>query len=249
MLIDSHCHLNYLDNPEEAVERAKEAGVTSCLCISVDEAGFSGVKALATRYANIWATAGVHPDAAGGNLEWIEAELAHERVVAVGETGLDYLHADSASAQARQREAFALQLCLGVRHNMPVVVHTRQAEKDTLDLLQAHMGVEGVLHCFTESWSMAKQALDQGFYISISGIVTFKNAENVRDVAAKVPADRLLIETDSPWLAPVPKRGKTNEPAYVAHTAAFLAELRQTPLETLCQETADNFVRLFGCGS
>ena len=120
MLIDSHCHLNYLDNPEEAVERAKEAGVTSCLCISVDEAGFSGVKALATRYANIWATAGVHPDAAGGNLEWIEAELAHERVVAVGETGLDYLHADNASAQARQREAFALQLCLGVRHNMPV---------------------------------------------------------------------------------------------------------------------------------
>ena len=131
---------------------------------------------------------------------------------------------------------------------MPVVVHTRQAEKDTLDLLQAHAGVKGVLHCFTESWSMAKQALDQGFYVSISGIVTFKNAANVRDVAAKVPADRLLIETDSPWLAPVPKRGKTNEPAYVAHTAEFLAELRQTPVEKLRQETADNFVRLFGCG-
>ena len=248
MLIDSHCHLNYLDDPEEAIRRAREAGVTTCLCISVDEAGFSAVKSLATRHADIWATAGVHPDAAEDNLEWIEAELAHERVVAVGETGLDYLHADDASAQARQREAFALQLDLAIRHDMPVVVHTRQAEKDTLDLLRAHRGVKGVLHCFTESWSMAKEALDQGFYVSISGIVTFKNAANVRDVAAKVPADRLLIETDSPWLAPVPKRGKTNEPAYVAHTAKFLAELRQTPVETLRQETADNFIRLFGCG-
>jgi TatD DNase family protein len=248
MLIDSHCHLNYLDDPQEAIGRAREAGVTACLCISVDEAGFSAVKSLASRHADIWATAGVHPDAAEDNLEWIEAELAHERVVAVGETGLDYLHADDASAQARQREAFALQLDLAIRHDMPVVVHTRQAEKDTLDLLQAHRGVKGVLHCFTESWSMAKEALDQGFYVSISGIVTFKNAANVRDVAAKVPADRLLIETDSPWLAPVPKRGKTNEPAYVAHTAEFLAELRQTPVETLRQETADNFIRLFGCG-
>jgi TatD DNase family protein len=146
MLIDSHCHLNYLDDPEEAIGRAREAGVTTCLCISVDEAGFSAVKSLATRHADIWATAGVHPDAAEGNLEWIEAELTHERVVAVGETGLDYLHADDASAQARQREAFALQLDLGIRHDMPVVVHTRQAEKDTLDLLQAHRGVKGVLH-------------------------------------------------------------------------------------------------------
>lgn len=249
MLIDSHCHLNYLDNPEEAIERARDAGVTTCLCISVDEAGFGAVKSLASRHADIWATAGVHPDAAAGNLEWIEAELGHERVVAVGETGLDYLHADDAETQARQREAFALQLDLGVRYEMPVVVHTRQAEKDTLDLLQAHRGVEGVLHCFTESWSMAKQALDLGFYVSISGIVTFKNAENVRDVAAKVPADRLLIETDSPWLAPVPVRGKTNEPAYVAHTAEFLATLRQTPVENLRQETADNFKRLFGCGA
>ena len=248
MLIDSHCHLNYLDDPEEAIDRARDAGVTTCLCISVDEAGFPAVKSLATRHADIWATAGVHPDAADGNLEWIEPELAHERVVAVGETGLDYLHADDPGTKARQREAFALQLDLGVRHDMPVVVHTRQAEKDTLDLLQAHAGVKGVLHCFTESWSMAKQALDQGFYVSISGIVTFKNAANVRDVAAKVPADRLLIETDSPWLAPVPKRGKTNEPAYVAHTAEFLAELRHTPVEKLRQETADNFVRLFGCG-
>lgn len=248
MLIDSHCHLNYLDDPEDAIVRAREAGVTSCLCISVDEAGFAGVKSLADKHDDIWATAGVHPDAADGNLDWIEGQLSHERVVAVGETGLDYLHATDENPQRRQREAFALQLSLAVKHKMPAVVHTRQAEKDTLDLLRAHSGVRGVLHCFTESWSMAKQALDLGFYISISGIVTFKNAESVREVAAKVPADRLLVETDSPWLAPVPKRGKTNEPAYVAHTAAFLSSLRQTTEAELHVQTGENFVRLFGCG-
>ena len=248
MLIDSHCHLNYLDDPEAAIHRAREAGVTACLCISVDEAGFTGVKALADVHADVWATAGVHPDAAQGNLDWIEQALVDERVVAVGETGLDYLHAGTATDQARQREAFALQLGLGVKHQMPVVVHTRQAEQDTLNLLRAHQGVAGVLHCFTESWSMAKQALDLGFYISISGIVTFKNAANVREVAAKVPAERLLIETDAPWLAPVPRRGKINEPAFVAHTAEFLAGLRDTPVERLRTETAENFVRLFNCG-
>lgn len=248
MLIDSHCHLNYLDDPEAAIHRAREAGVTACLCISVDEAGFTGVKALADVHADVWATAGVHPDAAPGNLDWIEQALVDERVVAVGETGLDYLHAGTATDQARQREAFALQLGLGVKHQMPVVVHTRQAEQDTLNLLRAHQGVAGVLHCFTESWSMAKQALDLGFYISISGIVTFKNAANVREVAAQVPAERLLIETDAPWLAPVPRRGKINEPAFVAHTAEFLAGLRDTPVERLRTETAENFVRLFNCG-
>lgn len=248
MLIDSHCHLNYLDDPEQAIMRAREAGVTTCLCISVDEAGFTGVMALASNHDDIWATAGVHPDAAAGNLDWIEGALAAPRVVAVGETGLDYMHGTDAATQSRQREAFDLQLGLGVSHNLPTIVHTRAAEEDTLSLLRAHPDARGVLHCFTESWSMAKQALDQGFYISISGIVTFKNAENVREVAVKVPADRLLIETDAPWLAPVPKRGKTNEPAYVAHTAAFLADLRQSSTEELSQQTSDNFIQLFGCG-
>lgn len=248
MLIDSHCHLNYLDDPEDALARARGNGVTSCLCISVDEAGFPDVKHFASRHCDVWATAGVHPDAASGNLDWIETELADERVVAVGETGLDYFHSDDTLIQARQREAFSLQLGLAVKHALPVVVHTRQAEKDTLDLLRAYSGVAGVLHCFTESWAMAKQALDLGFYISISGIVTFKNAENVREVAARVPTDRLLVETDAPFLAPVPKRGKPNEPAFVTHTTAFLAELRETTAEQLGEQTSRNFVRLFGCG-
>jgi TatD DNase family protein len=137
---------------------------------------------------------------------------------------------------------------LGAKHALPVIVHTRQAEVDTLDLLRAHAGAHGVLHCFTESWSMAKQALDMGYFISISGIVTFKNADNVREVAAQVPADRLLIETDAPFLAPVPKRGKTNEPAFVTYTAAFLAELRGVDVADLCEQTGQNFVQLFGCG-
>ena len=248
MLIDSHCHLNYLDDPDGAIERARQSGVTTCLCISVDEDGYAGVKALADTHEDVWATAGVHPDAAEGNLDWIEAELSQPRVVAVGETGLDYFHAEDPAVQARQREAFAHQLNLGAKHALPVIVHTRQAEVDTLDLLRAHAGAHGVLHCFTESWSMAKQALDMGFFISISGIVTFKNADNVREVAAQVPADRLLIESDAPFLAPVPKRGKTNEPAFVAHTAAFLAELRGVDVADLCEQTGQNFVQLFGCG-
>jgi TatD DNase family protein len=249
MLIDSHCHLNYLDDPEQAILRAREAGVTGCLCISVDEPGFASVMDLATNHADVWASAGVHPDAAGGNLDWIEGALVQPAVVAVGETGLDYLHNAEPAVQARQQQAFDLQLGLGVKHQLPVIVHTRAAEDDTLALLRGHPGSRGVLHCFTESWSMAKQALDLGFYISISGIVTFKNADNVREVAAKVPDDRLLVETDAPWLAPVPKRGKTNEPAFVAHTAEFLAELRQTSMHALCEQTSDNFVRLFGCGT
>lgn len=248
MLIDSHCHLNYLEDPEQAIVRARQAGVSSCLCISVDEAGFPDVMALASAHEDIWASAGVHPDAASGNLDWIEAALADPNVVAVGETGLDFLHATEAEVQNRQREAFALQLGLAVQHHLPAIVHTRAAEADTLGLLRDHPGVRGVLHCFTESWDMARQALDLGFYISISGIVTFKNAANVREVAAKIPHDRLLVETDCPWLAPVPKRGKTNEPAFVAHTAAFLAELRQTSTEALCEQTSQNFIQLFGCG-
>ena len=248
MLIDSHCHLNYLDDPNRAIERARQSGVSTCLCISVDEEGYAGVIGLANTHDDVWATAGVHPDAAHGNLHWIEDALSHDRVVAVGETGLDYFHASERVVQARQREAFAYQLDLAEKNVLPVIVHTRQAEADTLDLLRAYAGVRGVLHCFTESWSLAKHALDLGFFISISGIVTFKNAGNVREVARQVPADRLLIETDSPFLAPVPKRGKINEPAFVAHTAAFLAELRKLDVEVLCEQTGENFVRLFGCG-
>lgn len=246
MLVDSHCHLNYLDNPENALVDARARGVEGFLCIGVDKAGIDAVLNFAEHHADVWATAGLHPDAAvEQDWSWIEAHLDHDRVVAVGETGLDYFHAEAAEQQARQRESFDHQLHLAQRYDLPVVVHTRAAEEDTLSLLRAHPGVHGVLHCFTESWDMARQALDLGYYISISGIVTFRNGANVADVAARVPSDRLLVETDSPWLAPVPHRGQQNQPAFVVETAQFVAGLRGVDLETLAEFTSRNFRQLF----
>jgi TatD DNase family protein len=248
MLIDSHCHLNYLQAPEQALERARNAGVSGCLCISVERKRIKEVLSLAQEHKDVWATIGVHPDAAEESLDWIEANLSHDQVVAVGETGLDYLHDGSVKTKQRQREAFDFQLHLASKYKMPIVVHTRNAEKDTLALMDQYPLVVGVLHCFTESWDMAQKALEAGYYISISGIVTFKNAENVREIARKVPIERLLIETDSPWLAPVPYRGKQNEPAYVAETARFLADLRSIGLEELAFKTSENFFNLFKPG-
>jgi TatD DNase family protein len=246
LLVDSHCHLNYLDDPEGALTSARACGVERFLCIGVDEQGIAAVLNFAEHHPDVWATAGLHPDAAvDQDWSWIEAHLTHEKVVAVGETGLDYFHAKAADQQARQRESFDHQLHLSARHELPVVVHTRAAEADTLALLREHSGVRGVLHCFTESWEMARQALDLGYYISISGIVTFRNGANVADVAAKVPIDRLLVETDSPWLAPVPHRGLQNQPAFVVDTARFVAELRGMDLESFAEVTSQNFQQLF----
>ena len=245
MFIDSHCHLNYLHEPEQALQRARTAGVSTCLCISVEQKCINEILALAAAHDDVWASVGVHPDAAAESLDWIEANLSHPRVLAVGETGLDYLHDITAEAKLRQQEAFEFQLQLAQKHSLPIIVHTRNAQDDTLTLMAKYHNVEGVLHCFTESWEMAEQALEMGYYISISGIVTFRNAENVREVARRVPIERLLIETDAPWLAPVPNRGKDNEPAFVADTAKFLAELRDTSLQTLAAQTSDNFNTLF----
>lgn len=245
MLVDSHCHLNYLDNPAGRLASARARGIERFLCIGVDAAGIGAVLALAESEPDVWASVGLHPEAAAGATDWIRPLLEHPRVVAVGETGLDYFHAEDADVQRTQREKFAQQLALADEKSLPVVVHTRSAESDTLDLMRAYPGVIGVLHCFTESWSMAASALDLGWYVSISGIVTFRNGENVREVARQIPSDRLLIETDSPWLAPVPHRGKTNEPAFVADTAAFLSELRGCSLEELANCTTENFLRLF----
>ncbi len=245
MFIDSHCHLNYLQEPDEVLERARSAGVATCLCISVEQKRIGEVLALAERHNDVWASVGVHPDAAAESVDWIEAYLSHERVLAVGETGLDYLHDITEVAKLRQQESFDFQLQLAEKHNLPIIVHTRNAQTDTLALMQKYPEVEGVLHCFTESWDMAEQALKMGYYISISGIVTFKNAENVREVARRVPIERLLIETDAPWLAPVPNRGKDNEPAFVADTAKYLAELRGISLEELAARTSANFNSLF----
>ena len=245
MFIDSHCHLNYLQSASKALERARNCGVKGILCIGVDEAGIDEVLAIAQTHDDVWASVGMHPQRVQQEYAWIEEKLLTPGVVAVGETGLDYKTADSAEEHRMQLQAFEHQMDLAERFDLPVVIHTRDAQSDTLKMLENFPKVRGVLHCFTESWEMAERAIELGYFISISGIVTFAKAENVRAVAEKVPLDRLLIETDAPWLAPVPHRGKENEPAFVADTASFLAQLRGIDVDDLAQATSANFSRLF----
>ncbi len=254
VLIDSHCHLDRLDlaahggSLDAALDAARDAGVGHFLCIGVSADNAATVKALAERYADVDCSVGVHPldlePGAEPALDWLLAELAHPKVVAIGETGLDY-HYEPESA-ALQQASFRLHLEAARISGKPVIVHTREARADTLALLrEAALPQAGVLHCFTEDWEMAKAALDIGFYISLSGIVTFRNAEALREVARQVPADRLLVETDSPYLAPVPHRGKSNLPQYVREVAEYLAILRGVSIETLAEQTTANFKRLF----
>jgi TatD DNase family protein len=247
VLVDSHCHLNYLDDADASLAAARAVGVREFLCIGVNADTQPAVIQLAERHADVWASAGLHPESAGASvsLDWVREAARHERVVGIGETGLDYFKVDADDVRRNQRDSFAAHLDIARNASLPVIVHTRAAEADTLEILRLHRGTIGVLHCFTESWDLARGALDLGWYVSISGIVTFKNADNVRDVAARIPDDRLLVETDCPFLAPVPHRGKTNEPAFVTHTAQFLATLRGQTLEALAERTTDNFHRLF----
>ena len=254
MLIDSHCHLDRLDlsahggSLDAALAAARARGVGHFLCIGISADNAAAVKALSERYADVDCTVGVHPlDLQPGvapALDWLLAELNHPHVVAIGETGLDY-HYEPEAAEL-QRQAFRLHLQAAQLTGKPVIVHTREARADTLALLrEAALPQAGVLHCFTEDWPMAKAALDLGFYISLSGIVTFRNADALREVARQVPADRLLIETDAPYLAPIPNRGKPNLPEYVRDVAEFLAPLRGVTVDTLAEQTTQNFQRLF----
>ncbi|MCQ4257755.1 TatD family hydrolase [Stutzerimonas stutzeri] len=254
MLVDSHCHLDRLDLSahdgclDKALDAARECGVGHFLCIGVSADNTAAVKALAQRYKDVDCSVGVHPlDLKPGTepaLDWLLGELEAPGVVAIGETGLDY-HYEPEAAELQQ-ESFRLHLEAAQICGKPVIVHTRAARSDTLDLLrEAALTQAGVLHCFTEDWDMAKAALDLGFYISLSGIVTFRNADALRDVARRVPADRLLVETDSPYLAPIPYRGKSNLPQYVREVAEFLADLRGVDFETLASQTTANFKRLF----
>lgn len=254
MLIDSHCHLDRLDltahggSLDAALDAARAAGVGHFLCIGVSADNAATVKGLAERYADVDCAVGVHPldlePGAAPALDWLLGELAHPKVVAIGETGLDY-HYEPESA-GLQQASFRLHLEAARITGKPVIVHTREARADTLALLrEAALPQAGVLHCFTEDWEMARAALDIGFYISLSGIVTFRNAEALREVARQVPADRLLVETDSPYLAPVPHRGKPNLPQYVREVAEYLAVLRGVSYETLAEQTSSNFKRLF----
>lgn len=253
MFIDSHCHLNYnglVEDQAGVIARAGAAGVTGMLNISTREREWDDVVAVATRTPNIWASIGIHPHEADSHPQIDTAKLVsaakHDRVVAIGETGLDYYY--DHSDRARQRASFRAHIAAARETGLPLIVHTRDAEADTAEILADEMGkgaYSGVIHCFTASQSFAETALALGLYISISGIVTFKNARDLQTSAALVPDDRLLIETDSPFLAPVPHRGRPCEPAFVADTARFLAYLRGVPVDTLAAQTSANFFRLF----
>ena len=252
-LIDSHCHLNYeglAERQTEVLENARNRGVTGFLNISTRQREWDEVIAAAERNDDVWATVGVHPHEADAHPDLGAAALInaarHPRVVAIGECGLDYYY-DKSDRQA-QRERFQAHIDAARATGLPLVIHTRDAEDDTAEILTRAVGeggVAGVLHCFTGSADLARKALDLGFYISLSGIVTFKNAAELQETAKQVPGDRLLVETDAPFLAPVPNRGKTCEPAFVADTAAFVANLRGEEVEALAATTTANFFRLF----
>lgn len=253
-MIDSHCHLNYkglVEQQDAVIARARAAGVTGMLNISTREREWDDIIATAERHPGIWASVGIHPHEADDHPE-IDAQrliaaAAHPRVVGIGETGLDYYY--NHSDRARQQASFRSHIIASRETGLPLIVHTRDAEEDTLAILRDEMGkgaCPGLIHCFTASAEFADAALELGFYISISGIVTFRNAHALQQTAARLPLERLLIETDSPFLAPVPHRGKPCEPAYVADTARFLADLRGEAVENLIAATQANFFALFG---
>lgn len=253
MFVDSHCHLDRLEwdklalNLDQVITQAQRSQVEHMLCVSVSLAEFPAMKALVENYPCVSVSCGEHPlhETDKVDPQLLLALCQDKAVVAVGETGLDYFY--NPESKLVQQQAFAYHIDVARQVQKPLIVHTRDARADTLSLLKEHKAHEclGVLHCFTEDWETAKAALDLGFYISLSGIVTFRNADALRDVAKKVPADRLLIETDSPYLAPVPYRGKTNQPSYVSAVASCIAQQRHVSIELLAQQTTENFYRLF----
>jgi TatD DNase family protein len=255
MYVDSHCHLSFPGLAENVagIRRAmSEAGVDRALCICTTLDEFDRVHALATTYDNFWCTVGVHPDDADSREPTVNGllELARRpKVVAIGETGLDYyrLEGRSVADMEWQRERFRVHIAAARAASLPLVIHTRSASADTVRVLDEEQGADagGVFHCFTETADVARAALDRGFYISFSGILTFKTAEALRAVAAFVPLDRCLIETDSPYLAPVPFRGKVNSPAYVPYVARQLAAIKGLPVERVAEVTTHNFEQLF----
>ena len=253
MLVDSHCHLEYkglVEDQAGVLERAREAGVGAFLNISTKRAEWEQVVATANRESDVFASVGIHPHEADGHEDLGRAELLaateNERVIGIGETGLDYFY--EYSDREVQAKLFRMHIDVARETGLPVIIHTRDAEDDTYEILADEMekgAFPALIHCFTASAEFGRKVLDLGLTISISGIVTFKNAKDLQAAALEVPEDRLLVETDSPFLAPVPHRGKSCEPAYVADTARFLAELRGTEPERLAEQTTANFTRLF----
>jgi TatD DNase family protein len=256
MFIDSHCHLDF---PEfqarlpEVLSNMESSKVSHALCVSVDLPDFPNVLKLAQDHANLFASVGVHPDyedTPEPTLEFlVETALREPKIVAIGETGLDYFRMGDRSYESMewQRERFRTHIRASIASKKPLIIHTRSASDDTIRILKeegAHQ-IGGVMHCFTESYEVAKAAMEMGFFISFSGIVTFKSAKELQETCKQVPLDRMLIETDSPYLAPIPYRGKTNEPAWVSKVGEFIANLKDVPVETLAKQTSNNFYECF----
>ncbi|MBB3256704.1 TatD DNase family protein [Paraburkholderia bannensis] len=255
MFVDSHCHINFEGLAErlpQVLENMRAQDVTHALCVSVDLETLPSVLDIASRFENVYASVGVHPDHEDVQEPSVAdlVELAkHPKVVAIGETGLDYYRLGERTIEDMewQRERFRNHIRAAHATGKPLIIHTRASSEDTLRIMEEERAGEpgGVMHCFTEPWAIAERAIAQNFYISLSGIVTFKSATEVQDVARRVPLERLLIETDSPYLAPVPFRGKPNEPAYVSHVGRFIAQQRGLPDAELGAVTTQNFFRLF----
>lgn len=250
-IIDSHCHINFPELKDDLaglLDRMEKAGVTRALCVSVSLEAFPEVLGLAESYPNIYASVGVHPDHVEGeepDVERLISLSAHPKIVAIGETGLDYYRLEGDLEW--QRDRFRNHIRAAKQTGKPLIIHTREAGADTIRIMREEDAacVGGVMHCFTETWEVARAAMEMNFLISFSGILTFKNARALREVADKVPLESAMVETDSPYLAPVPHRGKTNEPAYVRYVAEELARIKGVPLETVAATTSANFRRLF----
>lgn len=249
MLIDSHCHLTYEIDPagvDAVIARARDAGVGIIICPTADPEDIPAAIKLADTRDNVFATIGIHPEHAGCSAaDYITDEiLAHPRVLGVGEIGLDY-HGDDVPARDAQIKLFTEQLEMARRGGLPVAIHTRDAEEDTAAILADFPEIGGVMHCFTSGWDLAKKMLDRGFYFSASGILTFKNAGDIRDTFAKIPDNRIVVETDSPYCAPVPYRGRVCEPAFVVETARVVAGIKNIPFEKFCDIVVENTKHLY----
>ncbi len=255
MFVDSHCHLDF---PEfqarlpEVLANMVTSKVSHALCVSVDIPDFPKVRQLAEEYSNLYASVGVHPDyedTPEPSIEFLVSEARHPKIIAIGETGLDYYRMGERSYDSMewQRERFRTHIRAAVASKKPLIIHTRSASADTLRILKEEGAdqVGGVMHCFTESTEVAKAAMEMGFYISFSGIVTFKSAKDLQETCRRVPLERMLIETDSPYLAPIPYRGKTNEPAWVSKVGEFVANLKGVPVDEVAERTSYNFFQCF----
>jgi len=255
MYIDSHCHLDFPEFQErlpEVLANMVENKVTHALCISVDLPDFPKVLKLAEDYPHLYASVGVHPDyeeTPEPTLEFLLEQAKHPKIIAIGETGLDYYRMGERSYESMewQRERFRIHIRASIASKKPLIIHTRSASADTLRILQEEGAdqIGGVMHCFTESTAVAHAAMEMGFFISFSGIVTFKSAKDLQETCKQVPLERMLIETDSPYLAPIPFRGKTNEPAWVAKVGEFIADLKALPIQQVADQTSANFYQCF----